>query len=266
MKIFLGSLILPIKERKIKELSFGLAINQHNSGKNNSKQLATEAEAHHPARERWEPAVSQPEHQCDAATQDPGSRGTGRAEQLSLGSGGCDPGSAPRRLQQGRTSKRSRSKGVQVWLVCWIHILPLSVTDLRDARWSITSAQVPHPSTFVHHFPVSEEILSHSNADGRHWWNMWLYFSTCTVCLQCFFRVLGKDTALVLFCEALKQFSTIVWYLHCSFWSLDPPLQIWLMRNLNDDPYQPAVAGASVLKCLLYCCLRVLRCCSVSLH
>lgn len=42
MKIFLGSLILPIKERKIKELSFGLAINQHNSGKNNSKQLATQ--------------------------------------------------------------------------------------------------------------------------------------------------------------------------------------------------------------------------------
>ena len=45
MKIFLGSLVLPIKEKKIKELSFGLVMNQHNSGKTNSKQLAAEDEA-----------------------------------------------------------------------------------------------------------------------------------------------------------------------------------------------------------------------------
>lgn len=62
MEIFLGSLVLPIKESKIKELSFGLAISQHSSGKNNSKQLAAEDEAQHAARRSRELVVSPPEH------------------------------------------------------------------------------------------------------------------------------------------------------------------------------------------------------------
>lgn len=37
-----------------------------------------------------------------------------------------------------------------------------------------------------------------------------------------FLQSWGKYIALLLFCEALKQFSTVVQYLHCSFWSLEP--------------------------------------------
>lgn len=37
-----------------------------------------------------------------------------------------------------------------------------------------------------------------------------------------FLQSRGKYIALFLFCEALKQFSTVVQYLCCSFWSLEP--------------------------------------------
>lgn len=144
--------------------------------------------------------------------------------------GDVAPALLPAAFSGAQPQKGDRAKELSF---CWSveYAFPLSVTDLgaRTPQHGLSPrpGSISFSPSWLHQlfcpvFPASEDTLCHSNANGRHRWNMWLYFSTSAVCLQCFSGVLEEDTALVLFCEALEQFSSIVQYLHCSFWCLNP--------------------------------------------
>lgn len=141
MKIFLGSLVLPIKERKMKELSFGLAINQHHSGNNNGKQPAAEHEAQHPARERREPVVSQPEHWWDAGAQCPGSVPESCCPAVQSGSRWAQGDAVPTLLPAVFSRAEYRRGGVkELGLVGTLN----ANTSLLCARPGLTRLRAPH--------------------------------------------------------------------------------------------------------------------------
>lgn len=224
MKIFLGSLILPIKDRRIKELSFGRAINQHRSANNNGKQPAAEDEARELGRggSLWSRSPSTG-GMLERGVQAPSQRAAAQPCRVALaGLGGCSPHSAPRCLH-GAEYRRGGAK--ELGLVGTLNT-DASLVCARPGLTRLGAARQPRRRVhqlFSSVAPAPEQTPLHPRAGGRRWWDARLYFSASAVCLRCFLRVWGKDTASVLVCEALKRLSTIAQCLPCSCWSLDPP-------------------------------------------